>query len=77
MESEKTSTHSRSNSFIHSLGLGAEDLRFESLDKGFAFWIEHVEGLIFKQCSKGFSDVEGEQSYLDIFERFLSAVERS
>ena len=77
MESEKTSTHSRSNSFIHSLGLGAEDLRFESLDKGFAFWIEHVEGLIFKQCSKGFSDVEGEQPYLDIFERLLSAVERS
>ena len=35
MESEKTSAHNCPDSFIDSLGLSAEDLRFESLETGF------------------------------------------
>ena len=36
MKSEKTSAHNCPDSFIHSLGLSTEDLRFESPEKGFS-----------------------------------------
>ena len=62
--------------FLDRLGLQQTDVFFESNDGKFAYWIEHIDNLIFKHCCQDFSNIVDHQPHFFIIENLLSTLER-